>query len=66
MKEDHFYNGTPVHEMPHHKIYEILADGACYSDGDPTVPVTPEDWFWIKMRLEVELIRRKYGIPFRT
>ena len=63
--DDHTYRGTPVSQMDRTIILEILRDGACYADGDPTVPVSPEDWFWIKLRLEVELVRRDLGLSVR-
>lgn len=62
---DHTYNGTPTAEIPIQDIYEILADGGAY-DTINGRPVDSESWFWIKLRLEVEIVRRQLGIPIRS
>lgn len=62
---DSYYgpNRIPVAELPLSKIYELLDSGVSYSDGDPTVPVSDEDWGWILLRFEIEIIRRRLGLP---
>jgi len=62
---DHTYRGTPVSKMYREDILSVLKTGACYAYRDPTVSVSDEDWFWIKMRLEIELLRRDLGLAIK-
>lgn len=65
MCADHCYHGIPVYRMPIEAIHDILEEGCCALCGTPDTPVSPEDWYWIKMRLEIELTRRELGLPVR-
>lgn len=62
---DHTYRGIPIRHVSRDIILEVLEYGACYADGPDDVPVHPDDWFWIKMRLEIELLRRDLGLPIK-
>lgn len=60
---DHTYCGTPVSCMSTEDIYDCLNEGFCIIGEDDTKACT--DWraYWIRLRLEVELLRRSLGLP---
>lgn len=62
---DHTYRGIPVSQMPMEAIYSCLNVGFEITENGNELPHVDNPEYWIRMRLEIELVRRSLGIPVR-
>jgi hypothetical protein len=60
---DHTYCGTPVSQMPQRALDECLDEG--FQILDKWGMSENEAAYWVRLRLEIERIRRQLGIAVR-
>lgn len=59
--DDHTYRGVPVARMATADILETLADGGAEHNGSGA-ELTSDEWYWLRLRLEIELLIREKGM----
>lgn len=61
---DHTYCGTPVSQMSDKDLHDCIVDGfKVRNPGELGDPANAE--YWIRKRLEVEVVRRHLGLEVR-
>ena len=64
MRDGHTYRGTPIVQVHTADIYDLLGTGIQIIENTEFAS-NDEALNWIKLRLEVELIRRSLGLEIR-
>lgn len=62
---DHTYRGTPVSQMPEAALRDCLAHGFSVNEATLDGNSIQDAEYWIRLRLEIEVLRRALGIAIR-